>query len=114
MSSTVRFGKRSAATPPHGVAISIAMPNASITPPSPALLPVRSLASQPRATDWPITPKITAAALMKSRRKPSDSITEWHSSDPRGRAIGATRHRCQGTVAPLPGRCRKETAACDG
>ena len=88
MSSTVRFGKRSAATPPHGVAISMAMPNASITPPSPALLPVRSLASQPRATDWPITPKITTAALMKSRRKPSDSITECESSDPRvGRSV---------------------------
>ena len=77
ISSTVRFGKRSAATPPHGVAISIEIPNASITPPRPALLPVRSLASHPRATDWPITPKMTADALMKSRRYPSDSSTEY-------------------------------------
>ena len=62
-SSTVRLGKRSAATPPHGVARSIDRPNASITPPSPALLPVRSLASHPRPTAWPITPKITADEL---------------------------------------------------
>lgn len=48
--STVRFRNRSAATPPHGVATSMAMPNASITPPNPALLPVRSRASHPRAT----------------------------------------------------------------
>ena len=43
--STLRFGKRSAATPPHGVATSMAIPNASITPPRPVLLPVRSRAS---------------------------------------------------------------------
>ena len=59
----MRFGKRSAATPPNGVASSIDTPNASITPPSPALLPVRSLASHPRPTAWPITPKTTSDAL---------------------------------------------------
>ena len=62
-SSTVRFGKRSAATPPNGVVSSMAKPKARNTPPRPALLPVRSRASQPRATAWAITPKITAAAL---------------------------------------------------
>ena len=61
--STSRFGYRSAATPPSGVATSIDAPNTSITPPSPALLPVSSRASHPRATAWPITPKITIAAL---------------------------------------------------
>ena len=64
----MRFGNRSAATPPHGVAISMALPNASITPPSPVLFPVRSRASHPRATAWPMTPKITAAELYNSRR----------------------------------------------
>ena len=59
----MRLGKRSAATPPHGVASSIDRPNASITPPSPALLPVRSLASHPRPTAWAMTPKITADEL---------------------------------------------------
>ena len=63
MRSTVRLGNRSAATPPHGVTRSIETPKANITPPSPALLPVRSLASQPRPTAWAITPKITAEAL---------------------------------------------------
>ena len=62
-SSTVRFGNRSAATPPKGVASSMANPKARNTPPRPALLPVRSRASQPRATAWAITPKIIAAEL---------------------------------------------------
>ncbi len=45
-----RLGIRSAATPPHGVATSMAKPKTSITPPRPAFVPVRSRANQPRAT----------------------------------------------------------------
>ena len=75
-STTRRFGYRSAATPPAGVARSRAAPNTSSTPPSPALLPVRSRASQARATAWPITPKMTIAALMNNRRKPASSSTD--------------------------------------
>ena len=66
--STVRFGNRSAATPPNGVATSIEIPKARNTPPSPALVPVRSRASHPRATAWAMTPKTTAAELYSSRR----------------------------------------------
>ena len=66
--STLRFENLSAATPPHGVAMSIAIPNASITPPNPVLFPVRSRASHPRATAWPMTPKITAAEAYSSLR----------------------------------------------
>ena len=40
--STVRFGRRSATTPPHGVSRSIGIPNPRNTAPSPPLLPVSS------------------------------------------------------------------------
>jgi hypothetical protein len=61
--STSRLGSRSAATPPHGVAISRATPNASRTPPRAALDPVSSKASQLRAIACAITPRKIAAAL---------------------------------------------------
>src|SRR5215211_2800617 len=54
---TSRLGSRSAATPPHGVATSMATPNASSTPPSAALEPVSSKASHPRAIVWAMTPR---------------------------------------------------------
>ena len=76
----------------------MANPNASITPPRPVLLPVRSRASHPRATAWPITPKITAAALMNSRRYPADCITD----DTGGHVTTA---EC-GDVSPLARRGR--------
>jgi hypothetical protein len=60
---TSRLGSRSAATPPHGVAMISAMPNESSTPPSAAFDPVSWKASQLRAIACAMTPRNTAVAL---------------------------------------------------
>jgi hypothetical protein len=49
MRITVRLGKRSATTPPMGTVSTPVTPNAMVTKPRLALLPVRSNASDPRA-----------------------------------------------------------------
>ena len=66
--STVRLGNRSAATPPHGDRSSDGTPNASSTPPSPALVPVISRASQPRAMVCAVTARNTKRPLVHSNR----------------------------------------------